>query len=840
MDGARYIGWAGSLTVALGVAGVGVLPPAIGWAQPTGSGAGATSESPGPGPGAGTSPGADRAAGADRRTGGDAGDDGPGSGDRSADDTDPAEATEGDDADLVVEAVDAALDEAGEEVADAEESVDETTAVVEDLPDEDLPGDENIEFSGPPAAPERERRGGLVTASPGDGQREPSSTDADADPTPVPVSADPIVADSTAADADEELAVDAAAAVVAASLPPAAQVALLPPAAQVASLPPAAQAATTAATAPAAQPPIAPAALTPLVVPRAPAAPAPSPAPLAMYAWTRRETEQALLDRSAEGSTAQPGVAANPTRNWFQRTFFAASPTFAPQALSVNLAPGASSTPFALGAEDADTATLTYTLAGAGGGTAAGTLTIAGESATYTAAPGWDGVTPYADTFTVTASDDDGGFHVHGFAGLVYRLTFGLFGTAGHTATSTVTVTVLPVAGPEPEPDPDPPDAPVPAGSFPVSFSNDTGTYGDDAVHVMVIGQVTPGQWSWVDRDGTAHAIDHAAAEAPGHLEKNGVNYADMSFTLADADNFRVPPELLGGRIYLSLGQPLYVAVSVDNTGWASPDPANPTDPNYDTVYDWYELSFKNGSVPFGGNTTQVDQFGFPFTFTVTQDASGFSGTRGIALSRDELFRRFEDTVPAEFQTLVIRDADGDPLRILAPRSQLPGDLATWLDEPVEVFWTKYAHEQFAYAGPGFTVTGGIDGQGRFAYTVTGAGGGATSHTMDRPSTRDVFRADGPFVGTGLQGAFLAALDAAFNRGVATSPEDWDDASAYYPAGQRWNDWAQFFHANSVDGYAYGFPYDDVNSQSSVLILGNPDPLSDLRLRLAPTGGSAP
>ncbi|MCH9734220.1 MAG: hypothetical protein K0U78_06665, partial [Actinomycetia bacterium] len=392
-----------------------------------------------------------------------------------------------------------------------------------------------------------------------------------------------------------------------------------------------------------------------------------------------------------------------------------------------------------------------------------------------------------------------------------------------------------PTPAPSPPPAPEPPTSPAPpavAGSFPVLLSNATGDYSDDEIHVMILGQATPGQWSWVDRTGVAHAIDHTAANAPGHLEKDGVNYADMAFTVADAGNLRIPPELLGGRIYVSLGEPLYIAISDDNTGWASPDPANLADPNFDTIYDWYELSFKNGAVPFGGNTTQVDQFGFPFTFTLTQDATGFSGTRGITLSREEVFQKFEATMPAEFQTLIRRDADGNPLRILAPRSQQPGGLASWFDQPVDAFWAKYATEQFLYNGPGFTVTGGIDGNNMFAYTVSNSGGASTSHTMAKPTTAEVFRADGPFVGTSLQGAFLAHLDAAFHRGVATSPNDWDNAAAYYPAGQRWNNWAEFFHANSVEGFAYGFPYDDVNSQSSVLILNNPQPLTNLTLTL--------
>ena len=581
------------------------------------------------------------------------------------------------------------------------------------------------------------------------------------------------------------------------------------------------------------------------------------------------------LSLSAAAHVATPPSGWEAGLAWFQHTFNNATPTFEAQRPTVSLSPGQTSQPVTLGGFDADGDPLSYTIAGAGSGTgsAGGVLAIAGGSAVYTPPGAWDGTTSYDDQFMVIVTDVGPGWHVHGLAGLLNLLTFGMLGSPGDSATGAVTVRVnaVPGAGPEPpgadpdpapQPTPDPadpnpsapptqpgpvvvppgpltppgpgptPGAPMVAGSFPVSFVNAGGAYTNDRIHVMVIGQASPGQWSWVDRDGTAHPIDHTAANAAGHLVKNGVNYANMSFSLAEAGNLRIPPELLGARIYVSLGEPLYVAISPDNSGWAGPDPANPTDPNYRTVYDWYELSFKNGSVPFGGNTTQVDQFGFPYTFTLTQDSSGYSATRGITSSRNEVFRRFEATMPSAFRALIINDTNGNPLRILAPRSNQPGELASWFDGPVNDFWTKYTAEQFVYNGPGFTVTGIIDAEGRFAYTVTNPGGTAISHTMTKPTTADVFRADGPFIGTGLQGAFLAHLDAAFHRGVATAPADWDTASAYYPVGGRWNNWAQFFHANSVEGYAYGFPYDDVNSQSSVLILNNPQPLTRLTITI--------
>ena len=40
----------------------------------------------------------------------------------------------------------------------------------------------------------------------------------------------------------------------------------------------------------------------------------------------------------------------------------------------------------------------------------------------------------------------------------------------------------------------------------------------------------------------------------------------------------------------------------------------NPADPNIDVYFDWYEFTYQFGVIPFGGNTTQVDMFGFPMT----------------------------------------------------------------------------------------------------------------------------------------------------------------------------------------------------------------------------------
>ncbi len=78
---------------------------------------------------------------------------------------------------------------------------------------------------------------------------------------------------------------------------------------------------------------------------------------------------------------------------------------------------------------------------------------------TYTADPAL-AATGTSDTFVVSVSDADSGFHIHGLLGLLNLLTFGLIGSSGHVATVTVGVTVAPFAGAN-----RPPSGTVSAGS---------------------------------------------------------------------------------------------------------------------------------------------------------------------------------------------------------------------------------------------------------------------------------------------------------------------------------------------------------------------------------------
>ncbi|WP_113703700.1 glycoside hydrolase family 64 protein [Nonomuraea lactucae] len=367
-------------------------------------------------------------------------------------------------------------------------------------------------------------------------------------------------------------------------------------------------------------------------------------------------------------------------------------------------------------------------------------------------------------------------------------------------------------------------------GQFPVTFVNNTGgRWPSSQIYVTVLGMPVPGEWHYLRPDGTLRHIDKAEETAPGHLTKNGRNFANMSFTIAQAGTVQMPPRLEGARIYLSLGSPVYFPISPDNRGWGGPDLQNPSDPNQDVYFDWYEFTFWNGVIPFGGNTTQVDMFGFPMTARLQQTAIGYDQTVGITLTRDQVRSRYATAVGAPFRPLV------NPYRIIAPRSSplfKPGGAsAGHLQGVIDQVWNHYTANQFTLNRLHVTFTGRVV-SGRLQFTRNGAG----PYSLGKPTTKDVVECSGALASPGMHTVELelgAEFCAAFNRGVALNPSAWwGSPSGYYPAGVAKNDYAGFFHTIGIDRRAYGFAYDDINDQSTVKILPNSQPPTRLTIAI--------
>ena len=398
-----------------------------------------------------------------------------------------------------------------------------------------------------------------------------------------------------------------------------------------------------------------------------------------------------------------------------------------------------------------------------------------------------------------------------------YTFTFGSSG-GGITPTPTTPVGITPT----------PTTTGSTNGTFPFILQNNTnGAWTNNQVYVMILGQATPGQWSYLKSNGTLVHINHLDANAPNHLTKNGVNYANMSFTLAEASTVMIPTQLVGARMYISLGSPMYIPIAPDDSGWGGPNLGNPNDPNADVYFDWYEFAYQYGVTPFGGNTTQVDMFGFPMTARLQQSAIGYDQTVGITLSRAQVYSQYSATVGPAFQPLVTQ------YRILAPHSSASfapgGSQANYMQAYIDQTWNYYTTNRFTLTRQGVTFTGGVV-NGQLQFTRNGAG----PFFLNKPTSSDVLGCSGALASGGMSTQALelgAEFCAAFNRGVALNTANWYNPAAYYTNSTQ-NDYAGFWHKVGIDHRAYGFPYDDVNDQSAVKILPNANPPSSVTISI--------
>ncbi|MET8755689.1 beta-1,3-glucanase family protein [Streptomyces sp. NPDC004667] len=396
-----------------------------------------------------------------------------------------------------------------------------------------------------------------------------------------------------------------------------------------------------------------------------------------------------------------------------------------------------------------------------------------------------------------------------------------------------------------PQNTPPPPDG---AGAFPLKVQTPPGK----DLYLTVVGQVTPGHYSFLRPDGTTIPVYHPADGDQDTEHKDGKTYPKMSFKVSGgANGISLPPSMEGGRIFVS-DQPLLMDAArnasggYDDSGYVQPDANNPQDPNRDTRYDFFEFTYRHDKIAFGGNTTQVDGFSLPMTAELKQDSSGFDKKVGIAgKSASEVIAAYKDSpdVGQAFKSLV----NSAGTHISAPRSSPQfrdgGASAHYFDATIDKAWEKWA-SGFTLADGDTTYRGatktGADGRPQLAFTrfekKDGKDVEAGKGAVNKPSTADVAACAGALAsGSDTEKFVEARLCAAFNRGVALNdPATWSDASRYYAKGTGvpFNDYAAFFHSISLDGLAYAFPYDDVHEKSSVMILPNADTPTSLTLTL--------
>ena len=351
------------------------------------------------------------------------------------------------------------------------------------------------------------------------------------------------------------------------------------------------------------------------------------------------------------------------------------------------------------------------------------------------------------------------------------------------------------------------------------------GTYTSAQLYWAIIGlDWTTGQFVHVDAQGRLIPL---ALSDNGALMKNGQPYTNYFHTVADTPKATIP-KINSARLFLSVGGPMYIQVNVDAAGhiaYAGPNVENASDPNIDVTFDFVEMAIGDGG--FFGNTTRVDQFGFPVKLRL-QGGGGYDRTVGEKETRSALFSEYAAGVPAEFRGLA--QSPYAPYRIIAPAHasfEAGQPNSHYLDAYIAAMWSRYTTQTLTFTDAQGTFTGHVV-NGAFVFTD-----GLGTYTIARaPTTPETLLGNGVLndpsgqapgtPGWDKQLQIQAQICAALNRHVFDDPAHWADAGRFYPAGQAANWYAQFWHAHSLGKLAYGFAYDDVAGWSSSLATAAP------------------
>lgn len=335
--------------------------------------------------------------------------------------------------------------------------------------------------------------------------------------------------------------------------------------------------------------------------------------------------------------------------------------------------------------------------------------------------------------------------------------------------------------------------------------------------------------------------------------ELTSINLADINPT--NCPGLGTGLAAFSGRVYISIGVPRLPFTVVDG-GYTGPVAL--AFPGMYTLFDWIEFSF-DSEANFSGNTTQVNQFGLELMLDGNP-----GGTRQGKLKtlRGAILARFGENLPAPFGGGVLQvpvptgaasayPAGTDFLRVVSPLeltapASYSGPLATYFDSVIAQAYTTWQTTPIVtndiatgyYTGI-VPTSGSSSGiltfyQGNYptlAELQAANPGVAFQLTGSDPATNVILTSDvwqcanTLATGSPAQLNVEKMLAAAFNRGVIANLLDdatcQYDAPSFYPEGGTWNEWARFFHVVSVNGLAYGFPYDDLCNQAPYITLSN-------------------
>lgn len=363
---------------------------------------------------------------------------------------------------------------------------------------------------------------------------------------------------------------------------------------------------------------------------------------------------------------------------------------------------------------------------------------------------------------------------------------------------------------------------------LPFTITNDTGR--TDALFLYVVGtDLGSGRLGYADGGGTFHAWP-AGANPPSPAPDVAIAGAGRG----GSSTVRVPKNF-SGRIYFSYGSRIDFRLTPG--GLVQPAPWSASDPNYNTLLDWSELTYNDSGLFL--NSSQVDMFAIPHTVSVT-GANGQRKSTGTPVTngRDNVINGLRNQ-PGWDGTVV--SSGSTVLRVLSPgKATGAGKLAGgYLDGYITSAWDAYRSKTLTVvpfgAQPNTKFFGRTNGN-NLVFTNTS---GAQVASFAKPSTSNVWGCDGTLQAPNdlTVGPIARTLCAALVRGtlgtVDTQPST--NASQFYTNSAP-DYYAKLIHQNMADGKAYAFAFDDVGNFESLVNDGDP---SAAGITLEPFSGAA-
>jgi len=360
---------------------------------------------------------------------------------------------------------------------------------------------------------------------------------------------------------------------------------------------------------------------------------------------------------------------------------------------------------------------------------------------------------------------------------------------------------------------------------------------------------------------------DPANGFKPAHVTATGTLVPNVPTQTATAAlSIPIPsgsftlPMLSAARLYIAVGAPLLL--SVDASGNPLPPmAADPADPNYNTAWDFFEVTYvpQGTDELFNINLSNVQSVNIPLAFhipgTEPSTRKPVDYCRGWAPSGyDKFLTRIQAN--QDFCELVLLHTK----RVLAPgtaitaftQKVIPTPLfdMDYLEDYIGQVWTKFEGTDLTFVGDPpprsstFVKWTGRVVKGQFTFTADAPLLGLVPIVLDTPMTSDLFENNFLFCasGRGAPGSLqenyalqlFGTLCAAFNRSVMLTTTvlanaadcAWCKAVDQFYQDPTTNHYAKEIHANTLDGLAYAFQSDDHCDVSSYVSVIQPGTLT--------------